>query len=96
MSQVHVRREHALGIDGAKAALGGFADDLAKRGAKLDWQGDKADVKGPGVSGSIEVTDHVVEVQIKLGMLARAAGIKADKLQASIDKRLAAALQGGD
>lgn len=96
MSQVSVRREHQLGIEGAKAALGAFADDLAKRGAKLEWSGPRAAVKGPGVSGDITVSESAVEVQIKLGMLARAAGIKADKLQASIEKRLAAALQSAD
>lgn len=93
MSTVHVRQAHNLGADKAKSALADFQADLQKRGARLDWSGTRADVKGPGVSGDVQVTDDLVEVTVKLGMLARAAGVKADKLQASIEKRLASALR---
>lgn len=93
MSGIHVRQAHALGVDGARAALAGFESDLAKRGAKLAWSGPRAEVKGPGVSGHVQVTEAEVEVSVKLGMLAKAAGIKADKLEASIAKRLEAALR---
>ena len=93
MSSILVRQAHTLGPDRAKIALGDFEQDLAKRGAKLVWQGSRAEVKGPGVSGHVEVSDAEVEVTLKLGMLAKAAGVKADKLEASIAKRLAAALR---
>lgn len=94
MSTIHVRKEHALGIDGARAALERFAGDMAKRGARLEWSGPKAEVKGPGVSGSVEISPSAVDVRIRLGLLARAAGVKADKLEASIAKRLTEALVG--
>ena len=92
MSTVQVRVPHGLGVEGAKTALNSFEADLAKRGAKLVWAGAQAEVRGPGVSGGVSVTEAAVEVSIKLGLLAKAAGVKADKLEASISKRLHAAL----
>lgn len=92
MSSVHVRRDHSLGVDAAKSALMDFEADLAKRGAKLVWSGPSADVKGPGVSGNVQVTESTVEINLTLGLLARAAGVKADKLEASISRRLASVL----
>jgi putative polyhydroxyalkanoate system protein len=93
MSEIRVRQAHNLGIEGAKSALGAFESYLAERGTKLAWNGPRAEVKGPGVSGAVVVTEAEVDVSVKLGMLAKAAGIKADKLEASIAKRLSAALQ---
>lgn len=92
MSTIQVRHPHAHPPAEAKSRLGSFEEDLAKRGAKLVWSGERAEVKGPGVSGHVRVTADAVEVEVKLGMLAKAAGVKADKLQASIEKRLRAAL----
>lgn len=92
MSTVQVRQPHAMGIESAKSALSGFEEDLAKRGAKLVWSGNSAEVKGTGVSGQVVVSEAEVFVEVKLGLIAKAAGVKADKLQASIEKRLAAAL----
>lgn len=92
MSSIHVRQPHQLSAEEARARLAPFEEDLGKRGAKLVWSGHRADVKGPGVSGQVEVQSDAVIVEVKLGMLAKAAGVKADKLQASIEKRLSGAL----
>lgn len=92
MSTIRVQQPHALDPETARARLADFEADLAKRGAKLVWSGDRAEVKGTGVSGHVDVTATSVDVEVKLGMIAKAAGVKADKLEASIAKRLAAAL----
>ncbi|MBI2377018.1 MAG: polyhydroxyalkanoic acid system family protein [Deltaproteobacteria bacterium] len=92
MSTVDVAEPHALPVDQAKNALGGFADDLKKYGMKMDWNGYKADLKGVGASGSVEVSGSQVRVVVKLGLVAKAAGVDAGKLEASIRKRLKAAL----
>lgn len=92
MSTVSVRQAHQLGAVKAKGALESFAADMQKRGARLEWTGSKAAVKGPGVSGTVDVTEDVVTVDLKLGLLARAAGIDAQKLQGSIARRLESAL----
>lgn len=91
MASVNVKQAHQLGASGAKAKLASFESDLAKYKARLEWAGNTAQVKGIGVSGNVQVTDTQVAVNLELGMLARAAGVDAGKLQTSIAKRLAAA-----
>ncbi|MFH1809921.1 MAG: polyhydroxyalkanoic acid system family protein [Pseudomonadota bacterium] len=92
MSKILVEKPHSLSVDQAKEALKSFEGDLAKYGLKPEWKGNKAELKGTGASGEIRIEASKVVVEIKLGMLAKAAGIKADKVQASIEKRLGSAL----
>jgi len=93
LSNVQVDQPHNLGVEGAKKKLEGFAEDLKKYGMTLAWKGDEADLKGIGASGSVKVTESSVAVVVKLGMMAKAAGVKPDKLQDSIAKRLKNALE---
>lgn len=94
MASVRVQQAHTVGAAAAKSKLAAFESDLAKYKARLDWSGNTAQVKGIGVSGSVQVTDTTVSVQLELGMLARAAGVDAGRLQGSIAKRLAGAFAG--
>ncbi len=94
MSSFTVDQPHALGVEVAKQRLGHFAEDLKKYGMSLAWSGTEAELKGTGASGNVKVTSTNVQVTVKLGMLAKAAGIKADRVQESIQKRLRAALDG--
>lgn len=94
MSTILVRQAHKLSVEDAKKALGGFESDLAQKGVKLVWSGANAEIKGTGVSGGVKVSTSEVSVEVKLGMLAKAAGVKADLLQKSIEKRLSQALGG--
>ena len=83
-----------MGADAAKSALESFAQDIAKFGMKLNWSGNKATLKGTGASGDVTVTDSKVVVTVKLGMLAKAAGVDPKRLEGSIARRLASALGG--
>jgi len=95
MSTIKVERPHGLPLEDAKKAIDRFGEDLkAKYGMNLAWSGNVATLKGTGASGDIKVEPERVTVTVKLGMLAKAAGIKADKVEASIEKRLATALEG--
>jgi putative polyhydroxyalkanoate system protein len=94
VSDVKVVESHKLGVEGAKKALETFITDLAKYGMSLVWKGAQGELKGTGASGSVDVTDTQVTVLVKLGMMAKMAGIKPDKLQDSIQKRLKSALAG--
>ena len=78
MAKISVTRPHNLGADAVKEALAPFEDDIAKYGLKPKWSGHKAELKGLGASGKILIEDSAVTVEIKLGMLAASAGIKAD------------------
>lgn len=91
MSTIKVSHAHKLTKDDAKTRLGVFEESLGKYGVKLDWTGFQAAIKGTGVSGGAEVTGELVSITIKLGFIAKAAGVDATKLEASVRKRLAAA-----
>jgi putative polyhydroxyalkanoate system protein len=91
MSKVSVRQAHSLSKAEAKEKLAGFEEMLKKYRVALEWRGDSAAIKGVGVSGNVAVSDAEVAVDLKLGMLARAAGIDAGRLQGSIARRLAEA-----
>lgn len=92
MSDVRVSQAHSHGAAEARSRIQPFEDMMAKYGVKCTWKGNNGKLKGTGVSGTIQVTDDSVDVLVKLGMMAKAVGVKADKLEASIKKRLVAAL----
>lgn len=100
MSTVTVTQAHTLGIEAAKKALASFEGDISKYGMKLVWSGSSGasgasgEIKGTGASGDVRVTDSSVTVNVKLGMMAKVAGVKPDLLQQSIAKRLKSALGG--
>ncbi len=87
MSNVHVIESHSLPIEDAKKKLSSFEEMLKKYMLSIEWNGHHAQIKGP-VSGSISLTPHQVEVEIKLGMMAKMMGIDPERLSQSIRKRL--------
>jgi len=92
MPTVRVHQPHNLGRDAAMPRLQSFEQMLQKYRVKLEWKGHRADIKGVGVGGEVLVSDADVTVTIELGLIARAAGVDADRLRASIARRLAEAL----
>lgn len=93
MADVEIKEEHGLGPETAVGRIKAFEETLKKYHVKAAWSGQRANLKGVGVSGSIDVTGSDVTVRLKLGMMARAAGVDAQKLGRSIRRRLKAALQ---
>lgn len=88
MSQIKVVEAHTLGANAAQAKLAVFEEMLKKYGVKTKWKRNHADIKGMGVSGSIDVTDSDATIVVKLGMMARAAGVDPARLESSIRKRV--------
>ena len=95
MATVRVEQAHSLSVEEAKKALDEFAKDIAKFGMKLEWNGATAVLKGTGASGDVSVESERVVVTVKLGLLAKAAGVNPDRLEGSIGRRLASALSSG-
>ncbi|MFT6628204.1 MAG: putative polyhydroxyalkanoate system protein [Flavobacteriales bacterium] len=91
MADIDVVEKHNCTPAEALTKIAGFNEMMAKYGVKPKWKGHRADIKGIGVKGFVEVRDEDVQVHLTLGMVAKAAGIKSDKLEASIRKRLVAA-----
>ena len=81
MSKVSVNAPHSLDQDSAKSKVSVFEDMVSKFGVKVVWSGYNAEIKGMGISGDISVSTSDVTVNLKLGMMAKAAGVKADKLE---------------
>lgn len=93
MSTIKVSHPHTLSRADARSKLGVFEQMLGKYGVKLAWSGDKAKIKGTGVSGEVVVEDKAVQVVLKLGMLAKAVGVDGERLRGSITKRLTSAFE---
>ena len=91
MSKVTVVETHAKSVDEIKSGLAQFEEMFTKYMVKVEWAGDQATLSGP-VSGNISIRERELEVNIKLGMMAKMAGIDAGRLEKSIRKRLQAAL----
>jgi len=94
MSTIKVKKSHSFSKDEAKTRLASFEEMIGKYGVKLVWSGHRADLKGTGVSGGAVVSDDSVEITVKLGLLAKAAGVDPKRLQGSIEKRLNEAMEG--
>jgi putative polyhydroxyalkanoate system protein len=91
MATIDIQRKHALAKDDAKKR----AEELAKgMQAKLDlqwqWEGDHIRFKAPsgpakGTTGTVEVTDSIVRVQIDLPFLLR---VLKGKVESKVNEKL--------
>ena len=88
MAEINVNVPHTLSADEAKNRASAFEEMMSKYGVKAKWKGHEAQIKGLGVSGTMSITGSNVQVKLKLGMMAKAAGVDAKRLQASIERRL--------
>ena len=91
MATVRVAAPHGLTAAEALSRLQSFEEMLKKFMVQVEWSGQRGTLKGP-VSGEINVSEREVSVEIKLGMMAKMAGIDAERLQGSLTRRLSEAL----
>ena len=91
MSEINFERDHALSREEVRRRFAEVEQKLNERyGVKLAWRGDTADVKGSGVTGTIEVTDAKVSIRLKLGLMVRPlAGKIREAMEKQIDRALA-------
>ena len=70
MSKIHIKKKHNLPRDEARARVEEIARDLKKKlDADYSWKGDSLQFHRTGASGSIDVGDGFIDLNIKLGML---------------------------
>ena len=96
LSTIRVKQSHNFDRARARECFSSFEEMMGKYGVKLEWSGDKAAIKGFGVSGDVQVQDDCVLVVLKLGMMAKAAGVDPKRLEGSITRRLEAAFTESD
>ncbi|MBC7795149.1 MAG: polyhydroxyalkanoic acid system family protein [Clostridia bacterium] len=91
MSQINIEQHHALGHAEARKRVSTLEPKLKEKyGVSLEWNGNMANVKGTGVSGTLAVDDSKVAVDLKLGFLLRPmAGKIKEGLEAQVIKALA-------
>lgn len=91
MATVEITREHNLGKETARERAEKLADKLARKlDAKCSWEGDELTFRRSGADGVIRVSDEVVEVTVKLGlMFTPMAGVVKGEIEKALDKYLA-------
>ncbi|SDT01918.1 putative polyhydroxyalkanoic acid system protein [Halopseudomonas xinjiangensis] len=91
MATVEITREHNLGKETARERAEKLADKLAQKlGAECSWEGDELTFKRSGADGVIRVSDQLVEVTVKLGlMFTPMAGMVKGEIEKALDKYLA-------
>ena len=92
MGTIQIHHEHNLSQEETRGRLQGFEEQMSKYGATLVWKGNRAEVKGLGVSGSVEVGEGTLDLTLKLGMMAKAVGVDEERLESSLKRRLGLAL----
>jgi putative polyhydroxyalkanoate system protein len=86
MADIDLKREHELGLKGARAAADHMAAELRKKfGLSGDWKGNTLHFERAGVSGALEVAESVVRITATLGFLMKA-------MKPSIEKAIASEL----
>jgi putative polyhydroxyalkanoate system protein len=86
MPNIHIERGHSLNLQEAKAQVETIARDLKQKlQADYEWKGDTLEFKRSGASGSIDVTESSVVVDVQLGM---ALGLMKGKIEEAINNNL--------
>lgn len=92
MATIRVQQSHTLGRDSALEALRSFEASLAKYRVKFAWERSGARIDGIGVKGNLTVTEADATVTVEIGWAAKAVGVDAARLEASIQRRMREAL----
>ena len=95
MPDIDLKRTHALGLAGARAAADRMAEDLRRKfGLTGDWKGNTLRFERPGLSGALEVAESMVHITATLGFLMKAMKPTIEKaISTELDRLVAAKAQ---
>ena len=86
MASFHMSKPYTMPADEVRDAAEGLARQLQKdHGVRCRWQGDCVRIKGAGVDGEMNFEDGVIDVSVKLGLLA---SMFQDVLKAEVNRYL--------
>jgi len=72
MADIHLKRQHDLGAEGARKAADQMAERLGKEfGLSGKWKGNVLHFDRSGVHGTLAVTDHDMQLEVHFGFLLR-------------------------
>lgn len=93
MSQIHIRKKHKLGKQGARKTAEQLADSLTSEyKARCSWKDDDLNFSSTGVKGRLHISDDEVEILVDLGLMLRP--LKS-KIESGIIAQLDDIIEGG-
>ena len=97
MSEINIRRRHALTATAARQLAEQMAGELEQRfGLAFGWDGDALRFRRDGVQGALTVGDGEIAIHARLGfLLSLARGEIEHQIEASLDRALAGARPPG-
>jgi putative polyhydroxyalkanoate system protein len=73
MADIDIRRNHHLGLKGARVAADKMAEHLGRRfDLRGTWEGNVLNFQRPGVTGSLAISEKDFALSLSLGFLLRA------------------------
>ncbi len=92
MTDIRIEREHNLGLDLALDQIESLAVILvSKLDVECDWNGTRLDFTRAGATGSVEVTETLLILEVRLGFLLRPFK---DRIEQSITDQLDGLIPG--
>jgi putative polyhydroxyalkanoate system protein len=71
MAGFRITKPYTMPKEKVREAAEGLAASLERQhGVRSSWQGDKVRIKGAGVDGEMSFHDGLIDVSVKLGLLA--------------------------
>ena len=90
MSKISIERNHSLGIEVAREKVVEVEQKLHERfGLSTTWKGNTVHIDGKGVTGTLEVGESSVRLNLKLGLALR---VFAGKIKESVERAFDRAL----
>lgn len=90
MASFRLTKQYTMPKAQLREAAAGFADNLERQhGVRTHWDGDSVRIQGAGVDGRLSFHDGLVDVSVKLGMLASAfRGVLRSEVQRYLDEHI--------
>lgn len=90
MAGFRLTKPYTMCKEEIRAAAVGLAENLAStHGIRSQWEGDTVKIKGAGVNGKLSFDNGMVDVSVKLGLLASAfQGVLKNEMQRYLDEHI--------
>ena len=71
MAHFRIKKPYTMPIEDVREAAQGLAATLEQEhGVRSRWRGDEVQIKGAGVDGKLSFHDGLIDVSVKMGLLA--------------------------
>jgi putative polyhydroxyalkanoate system protein len=90
MAKFRIQKPYTMPIEDVREATADLAANLEKEhGVSSRWQGDAVTIKGSGVDGKLSFENGVIDVSVKMGMVASMyAPVLKKEVQRFLDKHV--------